>query len=280
LLNKGTKNMATDRIRQAINKANNEGRIALVPYVTIDFPTLGITKDIVRSITEAGADVIELGMPFSDPLGDGPTIQASGHKALENGVTPTTCMDTVKEIRKAGIDTPIVIMGYYNNILSMGLDEFCSNAHDAGVDGIIAADLPAAEADPLLDAVDRAGLALIPLLALTSTERAIEHACKRARGFIYCISVIGVTGARASMSGRVKILADNVRRFTDLPIGIGFGISTADHIANVAEYADGAVVGSELINRIACGDVVDAPERAGTFIRSLIPGTTRKVVAN
>ena len=272
--------MATDRIRQAINKANNEGRIALVPYVTIDFPTPGITKDIVRSITEAGADVIELGMPFSDPLGDGPTIQASGHKALENGVTPTTCMDTVKEIRKAGIDIPIVIMGYYNNILSMGLDEFCSNAHDAGVDGIIAADLPAAEADPLLDAVDRAGLALIPLLALTSTERAIEHACKRARGFIYCISVIGVTGARASMSERVKILADNVRRFTDLPIGIGFGISTANHVANVAEYADGAVVGSELINRIACGDVVDAPKRAGTFIQSLIPGTTRKVVAN
>ena len=118
------------------------------------------------------------------------------------------------------------------------------------------------------------------MLALTSTERAIEHACKRARGFIYCISVLGVTGARASTSERVKILADKVRRFTDLPISIGFGISTADHVANVAEYADGAVVGSELINRIASGDVVDAPKRAGTFIRSLIPGTTRKVVAN
>ena len=272
--------MTTDRIRQAIDKAKNEGRIALVPYVTIDFPVPGITKDIVKSIVEAGADVIELGMPFSDPLGDGPTIQASGHQALENGVTPKTCMDTVKEIRNAGIDIPIVIMGYYNNILSMGLDEFCSNAHDAGVDGLIAADLPAAEADPLQDAVDRAGLVLIPLLALTSTERAIEHACKRAGGFIYCISVLGVTGARASTSERVKILADKVRRFTDLPIGIGFGISTAEHVTNVAEYADGAVVGSELINRIAYGDVADAPQRAETFIRSLIPGTIRKVVAN
>ena len=126
----------------------------------------------------------------------------------------------------------------------MGLDEFCSTARDAGVEGLIAADLPTAEAEPLQDAVDRAGLVLIPLLALTSTERAIEHACKRARGFIYCISVLGVTGARASMSERVKMLAHNVRRFTDLPIGIGFGISTADHVANVAEYADGAVVGS------------------------------------
>ncbi|MEC9293251.1 MAG: tryptophan synthase subunit alpha [Chloroflexota bacterium] len=272
--------MATDRIRQAIDKANKEGRIALIPYVTIDFPEPGITKNIVRAIAEAGADVIELGMPFSDPLGDGPTIQASGHQALENGVTPSTCLDTVKEIREAGIDIPIVIMGYYNNILSMGLDKFCSNALVAGVDGIIAADLPAAEADPLQDAVDRTGLVLIPLLALTSTERAIEHACKRARGFIYCISVLGVTGARSSMSERVKILAKNVRRFTDLPIGIGFGISTADHVANVAEYADSAVVGSELINRISCGNSSDAPERAGKFIRSLIPGTIRQGVAN
>ena len=235
--------MARDRIRQAFEKAKNESRIALVPYVTIDFPAPGITKDIVQSVVEAGADVVELGMPFSDPLGDGPTIQASGHQALENGVTPKTCINTVKEIRKAGIDIPIVMMGYYNNILSMGLDEFCSTAREAGVDGLIAADLPAAEAEPLQDAVDRAGLVLIPLLALTSTERAIEHACKRARGFIY-------------------------------------GISTADHVANVAEYADGAVVGSELINRISCGDAADAPKRAGTFIRSLIPGTTRKVVAN
>ena len=272
--------MARDRIRQAFEKAKNESRIALVPYVTIDFPAPGITKDIVQSVVEAGADVVELGMPFSDPLGDGPTIQASGHQALENGVTPKTCINTVKEIRKAGIDIPIVMMGYYNNILSMGLDEFCSTAREAGVDGLIAADLPAAEAEPLQDAVDRAGLVLIPLLALTSTERAIEHACKRARGFIYCISVLGVTGARASMSERVKMLAHNVRRFTDLPIGIGFGISTADHVANVAEYADGAVVGSELINRISCGDAADAPKRAGAFIRSLIPGTTRKIVAN
>ena len=124
--------MARDRIRQAFEKAKDEGRIALVPYVTIDFPAPGITKDIVQSLVEAGVDVVELGMPFSDPLGDGPTIQASGHKALENGVTPKTCINTVKEIRKAGIDIPIVMMGYYNNILSMGLDEFCSTAREAG----------------------------------------------------------------------------------------------------------------------------------------------------
>jgi tryptophan synthase alpha chain len=272
--------MATDRIQEAFRKAESEGRIALAPYVTIGFPELGLTADIVRSLVEAGADVVELGVPFSDPLGEGPTIQASSHRALVNGVTPKTCFETVKDIRAAGIDVPIIFMGYYNTILSMGLDEYCLSASAAGVDGIISADLPAAEAGPLQDACDAAGLALVPLISLTSTDQSIEHACKRAKGFIYCISVLGVTGARATMPDRVEGLANKVRGYTDLPIGIGFGISNAGHVAEAAEFADGVAIGSAVINALADGDSAGAAERGGAYIRSLVPGTPRKVVAN
>lgn len=272
--------MAIDRIQEAFRKAESEDRIALAPYVTIGFPELGLTADIVRSLVEAGADVVELGVPFSDPLGEGPTIQASSHRALVNGVTPETCFETVKDIRAAGIDVPIIFMGYYNTILSMGLDEYCLSASGAGVDGIIAADLPAAEAGPLQDACDAAGLSLVPLIALTSTDQSIEHACKRAKGFIYCISVLGVTGARATMSDRVEGLANKVRGYTDLPIGIGFGISSAGHVAEAAEFADGVAIGSAVINALADGDPAGAAERGGAYIRSLVPGTPRKVVAN
>jgi len=272
--------MSEDRIRKAFETAQTEGRIALVPYVTVGFPEVGLTTDIVRAVSEAGADVIELGVPFSDPLGDGPTIQASGHTALVNGVTPQDCIVAAKEIRAAGIETPLVFMGYYNNILTVGLDEYCVSVSDAGVDGLIVADLPAAEAGPLQDAAYRAGISLIPLLALTSTDDAIEHACERASGFVYCISVLGVTGARTSVSERVQGLVEKVRKFTDLPVAIGFGISTADHVAEVAEYADGAVVGSALINELADGPAAGAADRGSKYIASLKPGTDKKVVAN
>ncbi|MEE8046682.1 MAG: tryptophan synthase subunit alpha [Dehalococcoidia bacterium] len=272
--------MAIDRIQEAFKKAESEGRIALVPYVTIGFPELGLTTEIVRAIVDAGADVVELGVPFSDPLGEGPTIQASSHRALTNGVTPEICIEVARDIRAAGIDVPIVFMGYYNNILSFGLDEYCTSISAAGVDGIIAVDLPAAEAGPLQDACDIAGLSLVPLIALTSTDQAIEHACKRAAGFVYCISVLGVTGARATMSDRVEGLANKVRGFTDLPVAIGFGISTAEHVAEVAGFADGVAVGSALITALADGEASGAADRAGAFIRSIAPGTPRKVVAN
>ncbi|HJP28022.1 MAG TPA: tryptophan synthase subunit alpha [Dehalococcoidia bacterium] len=267
-------------MREAFEKTKIEGRIALAPYVTIGFPELGLTTDIVRSVVDAGADVVELGVPFSDPLGDGPTIQASVHQALENGVTPETCIEAVKDIRADGIDVPIVFMGYYNTIFNMGLDEYCNAVSEAGVDGLIAVDLPATEAGPLQDSCDKAGLSLIPLVALTSTDHAIEHACQRAKGFVYCISVLGVTGARATVSSRVEGLVKNVRKYTDLPIAIGFGISTADHVAEVAGYADGVAIGTQVINTLADGDPSDAANRVNSYIKTLIPGTPRKGVAN
>jgi len=272
--------MAIDRIREALERAKKYGRIGLIPYVTVGFPTESSTTDVVRAIVKSGADIVELGVPFSDPLGDGPTIQASGHTALRNGVTPKRCIEAVIEIRSAGIDIPIVLMGYYNNILSMGLGNYCLAVKKAGVDGLIVADLPASEAGPLQDATDKVDIALIPLLALTSTDESIQQACKRASGFVYCISDLGVTGARTSVSVRVKELARRVRDFTDLPIAIGFGISNAEHVADVSEYADAAVVGSALINHLSDGNTDGAAVRAGTYIQSLRPGTQRQVMAN
>jgi tryptophan synthase alpha subunit len=268
-----------ERIESAFQAAKKQGRSALVMFITSGYPQLGSTVPLLKAISGAGADVIELGMPFSDPLAEGPTIQKSSHAALQAGTTPETCMKAVREARAAGVKTPILFMGYYNPVLAMGLEEFCRRSADAGVDGLIMPDLPTPEAGPLQESCDRHGLALVPLLALTSTDASIAAACKHAAGFIYCVSVLGVTGARAQVNERVKGLVKRVRANTSLPVAIGFGISTAEHVAEVAAYADGAVVGSALVNAIADGPVASAPQRAERYVKSLVPGTKRKVMA-
>ena len=259
----------SEPIQQAFERANNDGRTAIVPFVTIGHPRRDSTPDIVQSLSEAGADVIELGMPFSDPLAEGPVIQKSSFQALQNGITPEECFANAAEIRKRGIETPLVFMGYYNPILQIGLDEFCTRTRDAGVNGIIAADLPAAESAPLLNACQRAGISLVPLLALTSTDETIATACRHASGFVYCVSLLGVTGARAAVSQRVESLVARVRSHTDLPIGVGFGISTSEHVAEVGRYADAAVIGSALINRMQNDDHSEAPRNATHFLQSV-----------
>ncbi|MEX0762081.1 MAG: tryptophan synthase subunit alpha [Dehalococcoidia bacterium] len=270
----------TDRIREAIEAANAQGRIALLPFVTAGHPSPETTPDIVRAIVDAGADVVELGVPFSDPLAEGPTIQKSSFDALSRGVTPAACIDMATRIRESGVTVPLIFMGYYNPILSMGIGEFCRRSAAAGVDGLIVPDLPASEAGPLMDEADAAGLSVIPLLALTSTDRSVEQSCRRAGGFIYCVSVLGVTGARAQVSSRVRGLVEKVRSHTDLPVAVGFGISTPEHVAEVAGYADGAAVGSALVNAISDGPPETAAERAGKYVASLKPGTRAAKVAN
>jgi len=265
----------TDRIRQAFEKARSQGRIAIAPFVTVGYPSPEATPSIVRAIAEAGADVIELGVPFSDPLAEGPTIQKSSFAALERGVTPRFCIETAARLRKGGITTPFVLMGYYNPMLSYGQEKFCKDAAAAGVDGLIVADLPPEEAGPLIDTAAKHGLAVIPLLALTSTDARIQLACRRAAGFVYCVSVLGVTGARREMSQRVRGLVERVRKHTDLPVAVGFGISKPEHIAELAQFADGAAVGAALIDAIGAGPEGSAAKRAGDFIRALTPGAKR-----
>jgi len=248
-------------------------------FITVGFPEPGVTVPTLKALSDAGADVIELGVPFSDPLAEGPTIQRSNQTALENGTTPESCLRAVKDARDAGVETPIVFMGYYNPVLALGEAEFCRRSAEAGVDGMIVVDLPTQEAGPLIDECDRNGLALVPLLALTSTEDNVANACERASGFVYCVSTLGVTGAREQVDSRVNDLVKLVRSKTDLPVAIGFGISTPEHVAKVATYADGAAIGSALINALADGPADKAPQRAADYVKSLQPGTKRDPVA-
>lgn len=259
----------TEPIQDAFWRAASERRTAIVPFVTVGHPQRDSTPAVVEALSDAGADVIELGIPFSDPLAEGPVIQKSSFRALENGITPEACFQNAAEIRRRGVTTPLVFMGYYNPIYQIGIDEFCVRTRDAGVDGIIAADLPATEAGPLFDACAKADIALIPLLALTSTDETISYACKQASGFVYCISLLGVTGARAAVSKQVESLVNRVRTYTELPVAVGFGISTAEHVQSVGRYADGAVIGSALINSIQDNDPSEAPSTAAKFLRSI-----------
>jgi tryptophan synthase alpha subunit len=271
-----------EKIRQAFAAAATDDRSALVMFITSGFPTLDATVPVLKAVADAGADVIEFGVPFSDPLAEGPTIQKSSHSALMAGTTPQTCLDAVRDARGQGVETPIILMGYYNPILAFGLVEYCRAAADAGADGLIVPDLPTPEAGPLMDACDSNGLALVPMMALTSTDQSIAAACQRASGFVYCISVLGVTGARTKVDERVVNLVKRVRANTDLPVAVGFGISTAEHVTQVSSYADGAVIGSALLNAIADpsdNEPESAAQRAHSFVLSLRPGTQRKVVA-
>lgn len=262
-------NRGPHRITDAFQAARARGETAIVPFVTAGFPERDSTEYIVKSLVYAGADVIEIGVPFSDPLAEGPVIQRSSAVALNNDIKPSDVFDQVATLRATGIETPLVLMGYYNPLLAMGLDTACQRASEAGVDGIIAADLPAAESKPLLDACNRHNLALVPLVALTSTQGALELSCRQASGFVYCVSVLGVTGARAQISNDVQRLVQSVKSMTDLPVAVGFGVSNKQHVDEIGSYADGAVVGSALIRAIEDGDPELAPQIAADFLTSL-----------
>ncbi len=264
-----------DLIRQAFEAARSKGRIALAPFVTVGYPSPAATPGIVKAIVEAGADVVELGVPFSDPLAEGPTIQKSSFAALEQGVTPKLCLEVAAGLRQDGVTAPFILMGYYNPLLAFGPEKFCEQAAAAGVNGLIVADLPSEEAGPLTANANANGLAVVPLLALTSTDERIALGCRRAGGFVYCVSVMGVTGARATVSQRVRGLVARVRQHTALPVAVGFGISKPEHVAEVAQFADGAVVGAALVEAIGAGPESGAAGRAGAYIRSLAQATKR-----
>ena len=264
-----------NKITESINKASNEGRTALIPFITIGYPTIYSTIEIVKKLDQNGADVIELGIPFSDPLAEGTTIQKSSQISLENGTNISTCLKIVKKIKSSGVTKPIVCMGYYNPILSMGINRFCEEASLSGVDGIIIADLPGSESGPLLRVANEYGISLIPLLALTSEQKSIELACNFASGFIYCISVLGVTGSRTSINHKVKELVSNVKKFTNTPVAVGFGISKPQHIKEVGEFADAAVFGAALIDHIQSNKNISPEDNAGEFIMNLSKGSIK-----
>jgi len=238
------------RIEATFARLRQEKRTGFVAFLTVGYPSVDDTLRLVPALVEAGADVIELGVPFSDPLAEGPTIQRSSHHALQQGVTPAVCLDVVARLRAQGVEVPLVFMGYYNPLLAYGLEAFCADAARAGADGIIAVDLPPEESQPLHDACRKRGLDLIYLLAPTSTDERIDLVAGRASGFIYCVSLSGVTGARDQLPPHLAGFIARVRSRSPLPLAVGFGISKPKHFRAVARIADAAVIGSAIIDEI------------------------------
>ena len=236
------------RIQQEFNRIRASGRKALIPYLTVGFPDLETTVSLVETVVEAGADLVELGVPFSDPLADGVTIQRSTLHALRSGVTLDDCLAVVRKLRSRGVRIPIILMGYYNPILHYGLEEFTQAALQSEVDGLIVVDLPTEESWPLREACREKRISMIPLLAPTSTDERIAAACQHAEGFIYCVSLTGVTGARGELTSGVPELVRRARQHTDLPVVVGFGVSKREHVEAIETYADGVAVGSAIID--------------------------------
>jgi tryptophan synthase alpha subunit len=240
--------MAEGRIASALARARAERRVALIAYLTAGYPEPEATP--VRALVDGGADAVELGIPFSDPLADGATIQKASQRALERGMTARGCLELVRRIRAEGVAIPLILMTYYNPILAYGQDGFVQDAAAAGVDGLIAVDVPPEEAGGLL-ALCRAGrLDLIPLIAPTSGDERIAAAAQQASGFVYCVSVAGVTGARVALPQALGEFLARVRRRTELPLAVGFGISRREHVEALRGQADAAIVGSAIVDVI------------------------------
>jgi len=244
-----------DRVKETFASIRQSGRTGLVTYITSGFPSLEITKKLIPTLVRNGADIIELGIPFSDPLADGPVIQESTNIALENGVTIDDCLNIVAAVRKDIPDTPLILMGYYNPIFNYGISAFASKCSSVGVDGLIVVDLPWEEIAPLQSACLECDIHIIPLLAPTSAEDRIADTLTIGSGFIYCVSVNGVTGSRQDVSNRGLELIHRVKSHTSLPLAVGFGISSREHVLEVCNEADAAVVGSALIRTM-----LDSPD--------------------
>lgn len=259
------------RIEETFVKLKREGAGALIPYIMCGDPDLATTLQIVPALVDGGADVVELGVPFSDPIAEGPTIQRAAERALASHTSLADCMGVAKQLRDRGVGVPLLLMGYYNPIHHYGIARFAEHAAATGVDGAIVPDLPPEEADELANALGAKGLDLIFLLTPTSTEERIVKVCQRASGFIYCVSLLGVTGARAEFSASVGELVQRIRQHTSLPIVIGFGISRPEHVAQATSIADGAVVGSALVDRLFHAE--DKPAAAREYAAELKAAT-------
>jgi tryptophan synthase alpha chain len=256
-----------NRIDEKFNELRKHQRAALMPYLPLGYPTLDVSRQLIRAAADAGADLIELGIPFSDPLADGPVIQRATQVALRNGMTLAKCLEMVRNVREEGITIPLMLMGYYNPILRYGIEAFVRAAKEAGADGLIVPDLPPEEANTL-DAACRAhGLDLIFLAAPTSTPARLRKIADATRGFVYLVSVVGVTGARDQVAADLAGFVACVRAISSKPICVGFGIANAESARRVAQIADGVIVGSALVSRI--GDVANAVDAAREFIDEL-----------
>jgi len=241
-----------NRIDRTFKELKKNGRKALIPYIMAGDPDLAATKKYIHDLESSGADIIELGVPFSDPLADGPTIQRAAERSLKNGTTLRKVIDLVKEIRKTS-EIPLILMTYYNPIFKMGIESFITKAVKAGVDGVIIPDLIPDEADEFMKLSRLHDLDTIFLLAPTSTGKRIRKVAKASTGFIYYVSITGITGAKLSMGDLMKNTLETINCTTRKPVAVGFGVSNAKEAASVAMLADGVIIGSAIVKLIANG---------------------------
>ena len=253
----------TSRIEKIFKKLKKEGKKAFIPYIMAGDPSVERTKEVVLLFEECGADIVELGVPFSDPLADGPTIQRASERALKNGVTLRRVISYVKDLREI-TQIPIVLMTYFNPVFKYEVEHFIKDAKDSGVDGVIIPDLPPDEAADFIKLSREATLDTIFLLAPTSTEDRIERVARASSGFIYYVSITGITGADLLLDGSMEVLIEEIRKYTNRPIAVGFGVSTPFQASAVAKVSDAVIVGSAIVKRLH-----ESPDELKHYLTSL-----------
>jgi tryptophan synthase alpha chain len=257
----------------ALRRASRKG---FIPYITAGDPDLETTARLILELEKSGADIIELGVPFSDPMADGPVIQRASERALRNGITVRDCLSLVRRIREES-EIPIVLFSYFNPLLSLGEAQLGRKLREAGVDGLLVTDLVPEEAGDLIRQMRAVEVDTIFLVAPTSTDERIKRVAEASSGFVYAVSRTGVTGVRQSLSDAASRLVQRVRQFTALPVAVGFGVSTPEHVAEVWQHADAAVVGSRIVAEIAERAEDDSlVERVGRLTRELLSPATRQ----
>ena len=260
------------RIDAKFADLNAKGKKAFVAYVMAGDPNYDRSLEIVKGLPGAGVDIIELGLPFTDPMADGPTIQLAGQRALDGGMTLQKTLDLATEFRKTDDTTPIVLMGYYNPIYNRGVETFLTDAKAAGIDGLIVVDLPPEEDEELCIPAQAAGMNFIRLATPTTDDKRLPKVLQNTSGFVYYVSVTGITGAAEAQAGDVGPEVARIKASTDLPIIVGFGINTPEKSEAIASVADGAVVGSAIVSQIAAGKPTD---EVLAFVKSLADGAHR-----
>lgn len=258
------------RIEDAFDQLNREGRKGFIPFITAGDPDLETTRELLLELSRAGATVIELGVPFSDPMADGPVIQRASERALKHGIGVEEILRTVSLAREE-IQTPIILFSYFNPLLQFGLQRLAAEAKAAGVDGVLVTDLSPEEAEEFEGELRAHDLDMIFLVAPTSTDQRLRLVAQHARGFIYAVSRAGVTGVRTNVSAEAERLVNRVRKFSPLPIAVGFGISSVDQVKDVQRYADAVVIGSAIVSEIERlqGTTSGLAQQIGKFVKEL-----------
>lgn len=270
--------MSKSRLESVFSALKQKSKGALIPFITAGDPQPDYTVPLMHAMVDAGADVIELGVPFSDPMAEGPVIQAACERALRHHIGLNHVFSMVREFRQTDTETPVVLMGYLNPVEVMGYDEFARQAVASGVDGVLTVDMPPDESHDYKRAMQTAGLDTIFLVAPTSTEERIKNICQHSSGFVYYVSLKGVTGAMHLDSESVAEKVRQIKVHTDLPVGVGFGIKDAETAGKIASVADAVVVGSAIVNRVA--EFADRPTEMRTQVAELLTSMRQAIDAN